>query len=123
VSDRLILIVEDNEKNMKLFRDVLNAQGYETVEATTAEAGLQLAAARAPALVLMDVQLPDLDGVGALARLRADARTSSTPVLAVTAQAMQGDRERFVAAGFDGYLPKPVDVLELLAAVETYCGP
>jgi two-component system, cell cycle response regulator DivK len=122
VAGKLILIVEDNDKNMKLFRDVLNAKGYETLEAATAEDGLELASTRAPALVLMDVQLPGMHGVEALANLRADERTWSLPVLAVTAQAMQGDRERFVEAGFDGYLAKPVDVLELIAAVERHCG-
>ena len=119
---KLILIIEDNDKNMKLFRDVLNAKGYETLEAATAKDGLELASTRGPALVLMDVQLPGVHGVEALAHLRADERTSSLPVLAVTAQAMQGDRERFVEAGFDGYLAKPVDVLELIAAVERHCG-
>ena len=121
MAGELILIVEDNDKNMKLFRDVLNANGYETIEATTAEDGLELASTRAPSLVLMDVQLPGMHGVEALARLRADARTTSLPVLALTAQAMQGDRERFVEAGFDGYLAKPVDVLELIAAVDRHC--
>jgi len=121
VAGELILIVEDNDKNMKLFRDVLNAKGYETIEATTAEDGLELASTRAPALVLMDVQLPGMHGVEALAHLRADARTTSLPVLALTAQAMQGDRERFMKAGFDGYLAKPIDVLELIAAVDRHC--
>jgi two-component system, cell cycle response regulator DivK len=122
VAGELILIVEDNDRNMKLFRDVLQAKGYRTVEATTAEDGLELAAAHQPALVLMDVQLPGIDGVEALARLRADERIAATPVLAVTAQAMHGDQERFVAAGFDGYLAKPVDVTELVSAVESWCG-
>ncbi len=122
MAGELILIVEDNDKNMKLFRDVLQAKGYRTIEATNAEDGLDLAAEHSPALVLMDVQLPGIDGVEALARLRADDATSATPVLALTAQAMHGDRERFVAAGFDGYLAKPVDVIELIAAVESRCG-
>ena len=118
-----VVVVEDNERNMKLFRDVLQATGYRTLEATTAEDGLELANAHDPALVLMDVQLPGIDGVEALARLRADERTAAIPVLAVTAQAMHGDRERFVAAGFNGYLVKPVDVIELVAAVESKCRP
>jgi two-component system, cell cycle response regulator DivK len=116
-----ILIVEDNEKNMKLFRDVLNATGYRTVEATTGGEAVRLAAAHAPDLVLMDIQLPDLDGSEALGRLRADERTASIPVLALTAQAMYGDRERFLAAGFDGYISKPVNVVELLRTVRRYC--
>jgi two-component system cell cycle response regulator DivK len=112
-----VLIVEDNEKNTKLFRDVLQATGYATLEATTGEDAIELAAAHAPALVLMDVQLPGIDGVETLARLRADERTASIPVLAVTAQAMRGDRERFLDAGFDGYLAKPIDVMELIQTV------
>jgi two-component system, cell cycle response regulator DivK len=120
--DAAVLIVEDNEKNMKLFRDVLQARGYRTVEAGSGEEAIELAAAEPPALVLMDVQLPGIDGVETLARLRSDGRTTAIPVLALTAQAMHGDRERFLETGFDGYLSKPVDVLELLAAVEEHCG-
>jgi len=116
----VVLVVEDNEKNMKLVRDVLQASGFTTLEATTAEEGIELALAERPGLVLMDVQLPGVNGVEALARLRADERTSSIPVLALTAQAMRGDRERFVEAGFDGYLAKPVDVLELIEAVREH---
>jgi len=116
-----ILIVEDNDKNMKLFRDVLIAKGYRTLEATTGEQAVALAAERYPDLVLMDIQLPDIDGVEALGRLRADGRTTSVPVLALTAQAMEGDRERFLAAGFDGYLSKPVDIAEFIATVNLYC--
>jgi two-component system cell cycle response regulator DivK len=115
-----ILIVEDNEKNMKLFRDVLEAAGYTTVEATSGGQAVDLATQHGPGLVIMDVRLPDVDGVEALARLRADARTASIPVLAVTAQAMHGDRERFLAAGFDGYLSKPVDIIELVDAVRRH---
>jgi CheY-like chemotaxis protein len=113
-----ILVVEDNDKNMKLFRDVLNATGYETLEATTGEDAIELARTNTVALVLMDVQLPGIDGVEALARLRDDERTASIPVLALTAQAMQGDELRFLDTGFDGYLSKPVDVAELLAVVK-----
>jgi len=117
VAGEQILVVEDNEKSMKLFRDVLQATGYRTLEASTAEDGVELAAAQLPALVLMDVQLPGIDGVEGLARLRRDERTAAIPVLALTAQAMHGDRERFLAAGFDAYLSKPVDVVELLRTV------
>jgi len=116
-----ILVVEDNEKNMKLFRDVLQASGYQTLEATTGGRALTLAAEHGPAVVLMDIQLPDMDGLETLRRLRSDARTATIPVLAVTAQAMRGDRERFIAAGFDAYLSKPVDVDELLDAVRRHC--
>ena len=116
-----VLIVEDNEKNMKLVRDVLQATGYSTLEATTGEEAVELALSQAPALVLMDVQLPGIDGVEALERLRQNERTASIPALAVTAQAMSGDRERFLEAGFDGYLAKPVDVNELIEAVREHC--
>jgi two-component system, cell cycle response regulator DivK len=117
-----VLIVEDNERNMKLFRDVLAVSGYRTLEATTGSLAVELAQRHIPDIVLMDVQLPDLDGVEALRRIRSDARTAYVPVVAVTAQAMDGDRERFLRAGFDAYLPKPVDVTELLGLVKRYCA-
>lgn len=117
-----ILVVEDNDKNMKLFRDVLQATGYRTLEASTGEQALVLASEHRPAVVLMDIQLPDMDGLEALGRLKMDERTAAIPVLAVTAQAMRGDRERFTAAGFDGYLAKPVDVDGLLEIVRQHCG-
>ena len=116
-----ILVVEDNEKNMKLFRDLLQAKGYRTLEATTGSQAVELAVGHVPDLVLMDIQLPDIDGVEALGRLRADERTAAIPVLALTAQAMRGDRERFLAAGFDGYVPKPVNVVEVLGIVREHC--
>jgi two-component system cell cycle response regulator DivK len=116
-----ILVVEDNEKNMKLFRDVLVATGYRTLEATTGSDAVDMAFEHTPDLVLMDIQLPDLDGVQALHRLRANVRTATIPVLALTSQAMYGDRERFLAAGFDGYLSKPVDVRELIGTVREHC--
>jgi two-component system cell cycle response regulator DivK len=116
-----ILVVEDNEKNMKLFRDVLHAWGYRTLEAATGERAVELGLEHRPDLVLMDIQLPDIDGVEVLDRLRADERFSSVPVLALTAQAMEGDRERFLAAGFDDYLSKPVNIAEFVATVKRYC--
>jgi two-component system, cell cycle response regulator DivK len=117
-----VLIVEDNEKNMKLVRDVLQATGYGTLEATTGEEAVELALSHAPALVLMDVQLPGINGVETLERMRQNERTASIPVLALTAQAMSGDRERFLDAGFDGYLAKPVDVRALIEAVREHCN-
>ena len=116
-----ILVVEDNEKSMKLFRDVLVATGHRTLEATTGGQAVELATAHCPDLVLMDIQLPDISGIEALGRLRADTRTASVPVVALTAQAMEGDRERFLAAGFDDYLSKPVNVSDLIATVKRYC--
>jgi two-component system cell cycle response regulator DivK len=117
-----LLVVEDNPKNMKLLRDVLRAVGYRTLEASTGGLALRLATEHVPALVLMDVRLPDMDGMEALSRLRMNDRTASIPVFAITAQAMKGDRERFMEAGFDGYLSKPVDIDELLATVERHCA-
>ena len=109
----LILIVEDNEKNMKLALDVLQFHGFRTLEATTAPEGLALAAEHHPDLILMDIQLPGMDGLTALQRLRADPSTAAIKVIALTAFAMKDDRERFVSAGFDGYLSKPISVREL----------
>jgi two-component system, cell cycle response regulator DivK len=116
-----VLIAEDNGKNMKLFRDVLQAKGYETLEATTGREAIEIATGRVPDLVLMDIQLPDIDGVEALRRLRAEEPTAAIPVLALTAQAMHGDRERLLAAGFDGYISKPVNIADLLGAVSAHC--
>jgi two-component system, cell cycle response regulator DivK len=109
----LVLIVEDNPRNLKLVRDVLNHVGYRTLEAETAEDGIELARTQHPGLILMDVQLPGMDGLQALAHLRADPRTAHIRVVAVTAFAMKQDRERCLEAGFDGYLEKPIDVREL----------
>lgn len=106
----LILLVEDNEKNMKLARDLLRFHGFETIEATNAEDGITLARDRRPRLVLMDIQLPGMDGVTALLRLREDPATAAIPVVAMTASVMKEDRERFDRAGFDGFLMKPIDV-------------
>ena len=112
-----VLVVEDNPRNMKLFRDVLHDSGCRTLEASTGEEAVALATEHRPNLVLMDIQLPDIDGIEALNRLRADERLSSMPILALTAQAMEGDRERFLAAGFNGYLEKPISVREFPAQV------
>jgi two-component system cell cycle response regulator DivK len=117
MAGELILIVEDNEKNRKLARDVLQFKGYRTVEAGTAEEGIQLAQESRPALILMDIHLPGMNGIEALRRLRSDPRTEAIPVMAVTASAMTHDRQRILAAGFDGYQTKPINVKEFLAAV------
>jgi two-component system, cell cycle response regulator DivK len=116
-----ILLVEDNEKNMKLLRDVLRAAGYDTLEAWTGRQALELALGQKPDLVVVDIRLPDIDGLAVLSRLRADGRTAAIPVLALTAQAMAGDRERFLAAGFDGYLSKPVNIAALVDTVGAHC--
>ena len=113
----LILIIEDNEKNMKLVRDVLQVKGYATLEAGTAEDGVRLAAERKPDLVLMDIQLPGMNGIDALGVLRADPSTASIPVIAVTASVMQQDRKLITEAGFDGYIGKPINLKEFLDTV------
>ena len=118
---KTILLVEDNERNRKLVRTILEFRGYEVIECEDGAPSLELARAHKPALVLMDIQLPDVDGISALGRLRADERTASIPVLALTAQAMLGDRERLLAAGFDGYVSKPVNVVEFLDTVRRQC--
>ena len=109
--------VEDNEKNLKLVRDVLQYKGYQTIEAGTGEDGVRLARERGPALILMDIQLPGIDGITALGQLRADPATRAIPVIAVTASAMTQDRKKIMAAGFDGYQTKPIKVREFMDAV------
>ena len=113
----LILLVEDNDNNRMLVRDVLQATGYRVVEAENAEDGLRMAAEQRPALILMDIQLPGMSGIEALQRLRADSTTRAIPVIAVTASAMTQDRRQIMAAGFDGYQPKPISVKGFLQAV------
>ncbi|HLZ07399.1 MAG TPA: response regulator, partial [Chloroflexota bacterium] len=121
MADELVLLVEDNEKNMKLSRDLLQHKGFRTLEATTATAGISLASVHHPDLILMDIQLPDLDGVAALGRLRAAPETAEIPVVALTAFAMRADQERFRAAGFDGYLVKPISVKDFPDQVRRFC--
>jgi two-component system cell cycle response regulator DivK len=106
----VILVVEDNERNLKLVRDVLEYGGYDVRVARTAEDGIALAVKEPPDLVLMDLQLPGIDGMEALRRLRENPRTADVPVVAVTAQAMKQDRERALEAGFNGYIEKPISV-------------
>jgi len=113
----LILIVEDNDKNRKLVRDVLTFKGYEVIETETGEEGVRLARERSPRLVLMDIRLPGIDGVEALRRLRAEETTRGIPVMAMTASVMSEDRQKIMAAGFDGYQGKPIAVQDFVAAV------
>jgi CheY-like chemotaxis protein len=118
MAGELILIVEDNEKNRRLVRDVLQFKGYQTIESETGEEGVELARSRQPALVLMDIQLPGMDGITALKRLRDDPATRGIRVMAVTASAMTQDRQTILAAGFDGYQSKPINVRTFLEAVQ-----
>jgi two-component system cell cycle response regulator DivK len=116
----VILVVEDNERNLKLLRDVLEYAGYDVRVARTGEDGVTLAVKEPPDLVLMDLQLPGIDGMEALRRLRASPRTADIPVVAVTAQAMKQDRERVLEAGFDGYVEKPISVRAFPEQVRGY---
>jgi len=121
MTGELILIVEDNDKNLKLVRDILHFKGYRTVEAATAGHGISLAGEHRPDLILMDIQLPDMDGGTALTHLRGEPSTAGIPVIALTAQAMGGDRERLLGAGFDGYLTKPINTKEFPEQVRQFC--
>ena len=117
MANELILIIEDNEKNRKLIRDVLQVKGYQTLETETAEEGHNLSVEKHPALILMDIQLPGMDGITALKRLRADPMTKAIPVIAITASAMTYNRLTMLAEGFDGYQSKPISVKEFLEEV------
>ena len=114
---KLVLIIEDNDKNMKLVRDVLQVKGYETIEAGNAEDGIVLARERKPDLILMDIQLPGMNGIEAIGVLRADPSTAGIPVAAVTASVMQHDRNKITVAGFNAYVGKPINLNEFLATV------
>jgi CheY-like chemotaxis protein len=122
MAGELILIVDDNEMNLELVRDLLQVTGYRTLEARNAADGSELAVTYRPDLILMDVQLPDDDGVAALGRLRAMPGVAGTSVVAFTAFAMRGDRERLLAAGFDGYLAKPIEIQGFLDKVRQFCA-
>lgn len=118
---KTVLIVEDNEMNLKLARDLLQLDGFRTLEAMRGAEGVDLAKTHHPDVVIMDIQLPDFDGWEALRRLREDPATADLVVLAVTAFAISGDKERFLAAGFDGYVAKPLDVATFSNLVRRFC--
>ncbi len=118
MANELILVVEDNDSSRKLVRDILRFRGYEIIEAETGEDGVRLAQERLPSLVLMDIRLPGMDGIEALAQLRAEAATQSIPVLAMTASVMTEHRQKIMDAGFDAFQSKPIAVKEFIAAVE-----
>lgn len=120
MANELILIVEDNEKNLKLARDVLRFHGYTTIDAPDGETGVRLAEEQQPELILMDIQMPGIDGIEALRRIRAGERTKHIPTVALTASVMSGDRERFDAAGFDGFIAKPIEVKNFPGLVRAY---
>jgi two-component system cell cycle response regulator DivK len=112
-----VLIVEDNDKNMKLARDVLQAKGYTTLEAVTGEDGVKLAKEKGPDLVLMDIQLPGINGIEAFKQIRGDTKTAQIPVVALTASVTPTDRSAITAAGFDAFIGKPINLKEFLQAV------
>ena len=118
MSGELILIVEDNEKNRILARDVLESRGYETLETTTGEEGIRLAREHQPALVLLDIHLPGIDGIETFRQLRSDPATAAIPVIAVTASAMPDDQTHIEEVGFDRYLSKPINIKLFLGAVK-----
>ena len=120
MSGELVLIVDDNEKNAKLARDVLRFAGFRTIEAGSGEAGFSLAVEHLPDVILMDIRLPDMEGTVVLRNLKEEPRTAQIPVVALTSFAMKGDRESFLEAGFDGYLEKPISVKAFPDQVRSY---
>ena len=118
MANELVLIIEDNEKNRKLARDVLQVKGYRTIESETAEEGLKLVTEKGPDLILMDIQLPGIDGITAMKQLKADPGTKRIPIIAITASAMTHNRTTMLAEGFDGYQTKPISLKDFLTEIE-----
>lgn len=118
----LVLIVDDNERNRKLARDVLELAGFRTIEAASARAGIDLALEQLPDVILLDLRLPDMDGTAAARRLRDDPRTAPLPIVALTSLALNDEGDWARRSGFDGYLEKPIDVREFPEQVRRYCG-
>jgi len=116
----LILIIEDEQMNLTLVRDLLKVSGYSTIEATNGEEGVELARTEKPDLILMDIQMPEMDGLEATRILKTDASTSNIPIVALTSYAMKGDKEKVLNTGCDGYLAKPFNIQELLKEVMKY---
>ena len=121
-SEKRVLYIEDNAQNMRLIRKFLRMGGYELIEAETGEAGISIAEEHIPDLILMDINLPDIDGVAATQRLKSNDSTAKIPIIALTANAMHGDREKFLDAGCDDYLSKPVSKSDLLEKVAYLTG-
>ena len=115
-----ILIVEDNEKNVKLLRDILQYEGHRTLEALTGEEGIRLAREHTPDLVLMDIQLPDVDGITALRRIREEPALDAMPVLAISASVMPDEQQKIIASGFDAYITKPIALRSFLSTVQRF---
>lgn len=121
MTGHLVLVVDDNEQNVKLARDVLGFAGFRTLEARTGGEGVSLAAQHLPDVILMDIRLPDMDGTDAVRLLKGEMSTATIPVVALTSFAMKGDRERLLAAGFDGYLEKPISVRDFPEQIRGFC--
>lgn len=117
---KVILIVEDDPKSRKLFRDLLQVSGYKTIEAVDGKEGVKLAKEGKPDLILMDIQMPVMDGIEAIKILKSDDGTRDIPIIAITSYAMKGDQRRIREAGCDGYITKPVDTREFLKKVSEY---
>ena len=117
---KTILIVEDNEKNMKLVRDILRHQGHATLEAVNGLDGVRLAEQERPDLVLMDIQLPDIDGIEVLGRIRKDATLDAIPVLAVSASVMPDDQQKIISSGFDAFITKPINLKQFVETVQRF---
>jgi two-component system cell cycle response regulator DivK len=117
---KTILIVEDEPKNLKLLRDLLQRFGYEILEALDGEQGVKLAGEKMPDLILMDIMMPKMDGLEATRIIKADEKTKHIPIIALTSYAMKGDREKTIEAGCDGYIAKPIDIKEVLKAIEHF---
>lgn len=117
-----ILVVEDNEKNMYLMCYILEAMGHRPIRAVTGEQGVEMAVTERPDLILMDIQLPGMDGLEAIGRIRASEAGGTIPIIAITSYAMSGDRERLLAAGCNGYIEKPVNPETIMAELQVYLG-
>ena len=117
---KTILIVEDEPKNMKLLRDLLQRFGYEILEASDGEEGVKSAGEKIPNLILMDIMMPKMDGLEATRIIKANTQTKQIPIIALTSYAMKGDRERTIEAGYDGYIAKPIDIQEVLKTIEHF---
>ena len=123
MSERNILVVEDNDMNMQLVEFLLEEGGYDLIKATSGEEALEImrgAGGTAPDLILMDIHLPGMDGLSVVRAMKEEPRTSTVPILALTAHAMRGDKDRFLDAGCDGYISKPIDVKTFIASIEKY---
>ena len=121
-SPQTVLLVEDNDDNLRIYSTILSYSGYRVLEAMDGEAGLAMARAENPALILMDVSLPKIDGWEATRQLKADPATANIPVIALTAHALASDREKAIEIGFDGYIPKPAEPRAVVAEVRRILG-